>query len=347
MRRSEGSRASRLDRLAQELTHLSNRSLDRWQRFSDRLADRRARMADHWHRFSDRVAAAWTRLTDRVLDRSYQISDRVSARRTRPTHGVRDRRHRFSDRVVAAWTRLTDGVLDRWYRFSDRVATGRLRLTHRMSGSDGIPFRSPALVVVTLCVLLAISAIALIRPGPDTPVPRDTATDTLGTPAAVDEDPTRRGLSAPGDQLPGYEVHVNEGGGYLFSYPGTWEIASAGDSARLVSPDGDVVMTFRTAPSGSLEEASDRVLRNATGSYSGVELVASEVERTPQGLRSFVVGGDALNATGTPVRFLVITIQGPEENRAITVRFSPSADPLEALPAIREIVSSFRISQAE
>ncbi len=140
---------------------------------------------------------------------------------------------------------------------------------------------------------------------------------------------------------------MNEGGGYLFSYPDTWEIASGGDSARLVNPDGDVVITFRMAPSGSLEEASDRVLGNATSSYSGVELVAGEVERTPQGLRSFVVGGDALNATGTPVRFLVITIQGPEENRAITVRFSPSADPLEALPAIREIVSSFRVSQAE
>ncbi len=205
-------------------------------------------------------------------------------------------------------------------------------------------------MVGTLCVLLAISAIALIRPGLDSPAPRGTVTDTPGTDGtsvASNEDPARRGLSATNDQLPEYDVHVNEGGGYLFSYPGAWEIESAGDNARLVSPDGDVVMTFRIAPPGSLEEASDRVLGNATRSYSGVELVAGEVERTPQGLRSLVVGGDALNATGTSVRFLVITIQGPEENRAITVRFSPSADPLETLPAIQEIVSSFRISQAE
>jgi hypothetical protein len=315
MRRSEGSRASRLDRLAQGLTHLSTRSLDRWHRFSDPLAHRRARKAEHWHRFSDRIAAAWTRLTDGVLDRWY----------------------RFSDRIAAARTRLADSVLDRWYRFSDRVAAAWTRLADRIY----------ALVVLTLCILLAISAIALIRAGPDTPVPRDTATDTPEAPVAGGEDPTRRGLSETNDQLPGYDVHVNEGGGYLFSYPDSWEIASAGDSARLVSPDDDVVITFRMAPSGSLEEASDRVLRNATSAYSGVELVAGEVERTPQGLRSFVVGGDALNATGTPVRFLVITIQGPGENRAITVRFSPSADPLEALPAIREIVSSFRISQGE
>jgi hypothetical protein len=252
------------------------------------------------------------------------------------------------DHLAQGLTHLSNRSLDRWYRFSDRVAAGRRRLAVRIS-EDDIPFRGPVLVVVTLCVLLAIFAIALVRPGPDTPVPRETTTDTRGARVASNQDATRPGLSATNDQLPGYEVHVNEGGGYLFSYPSTWGIASAGDStrARLVSPDGDVVMTFQTAPSGPLEEASDRVLGSATRSYSGVELVAGEVERTAQGLRSFVVGGDALDATGTPVRFLLITIQGPEENRAITVRFSPSADPLDVLPAIREIVSSFRISQAE
>jgi hypothetical protein len=334
------------------MTHLSNRSLALWHRFSDRvaaawtklidgvagrwywltdrLAARSTRVRDPWHRFSDRVAAGWTRFADRVADRWY----------------------RLTDLVAAGWTRFADRVADRWYRLTDLVAAGRTRLSIRISERDGFPFRGPVLVVGTLCVLLAISAIVLIRPGLDSPSPGDTATDTPGTDTpgasvASNEDPARRGLSATNNQLPEYDVHVNEGGGYLFSYPGTWEIASAGNNARLVSPDGDVVMTFLMAPPGSLEEASDRVLGNVTGSYSGVELVAGDVERTPQGLRSFVVGGDALNATGTSVRFLVITIQGPEENWAITVRFSPSADPLETLPAIQEIVSSFRISQAE
>jgi hypothetical protein len=303
MKRSEGSRTSLLDRLAHELTHLSNRSLHRWHRFTDRLADGRARMASSWVLFFHRAAAGRRRLADRSLDR--------------------------------------------WYRFSDRVAARRTRLADRISERDGIPFRWPILVGVALCALLAISAIVLIRAGRDTPVSDDASVDTPRNAVASIEDPMRRGLSPKNDDVPGYEVHLNEGGGYLFSYPDTWEIASAGDEARLFSPDDEVVMTFGTGPSGSLEVAADRVLENATSSYADVELVAGQIERTPQGFRSVVAGGDALDATGARVRFLVITIQAPDENRAITVRFSPSADPLEALPAIQEIISSFRVSQVQ
>ena len=142
-------------------------------------------------------------------------------------------------------------------------------------------------------------------------------------------------------------MHLNEGGGYLFSYPDTWELTSAGDEASLSSPDDEVIMTFGTGPSGSLEEASDRILKDITSSYTDVKLVAGQIERTPQGFRSVVAGGDALDASGAQIRFLVITIEGPDENRAITVRFSRSADPLGALPAIQEIISSFRVSQAQ
>jgi hypothetical protein len=191
--------------------------------------------------------------------------------------------------------------------------------------------------------VVVISALVLIRTGSDTAVSGDASV----APPRTAAEPVRRGLHAENDGLPGYEVHVNEGGGYLFSYPDTWEIISAGNGTRLISSDDEVIITFETGPSGSLEEASDRVMENVTRSYSAVELVAPEIERTPQGFRSVVAGGDALEATGARVRFLSITIQGPDENRAIIVRFAPSADPIEALPAIQEIVSSFRISQVQ
>ena len=157
----------------------------------------------------------------------------------------------------------------------------------------------------------------------------------------------RRGFSPKSNDVPGYDVHLNEGGGYLFSYPDTWEITSAGDTARLISPDEEVVISFGTSPPGPLESASDRALESATSSYEDVELVASEIERTPQGFRSVVSGGDALDATGARIRFLVITIEGPNQNRAVTVRFAPSADPLESLSSIQDIISSFRLSPTE
>jgi hypothetical protein len=272
------------------------------------------------------VSAGWERLADGFLDRWY----------------------RFSDRVAAGWERLADGFLDRWYGFFDRVAAGRARLTDRLSRRHGMRSRTRILVGVTLCALLALPVIALIRAGRDTSVPSNTASaDTHGGPAVGIEEPARQGLSASNDRLPGFDVHVNEQAGYLFSYPDSWDISSSGATARLVSPDGNVVMTFGMAPLGSLEEASDQAVAKATSSFVDVELVAGEVSRTLQGLRSLVVGGNAIDATGASVQFLVIAIQGPDENRAITVRFSADADPLDALPVIKQIVASFRTSAAE
>ena len=62
----------------------------------------------------------------------------------------------------------------------------------------------------------------------------------------------RRGFSPKSNDVPGYNVHLNEGGGYLFSYPDTWEITSAGDTARLISPDEEVVISFGTSASGTV-----------------------------------------------------------------------------------------------
>ena len=331
MRRSEGSRQSVSHRLGQDIAQLSNRALHGWHGLSDRLAGRRARIAQHWHRFSDRVAAGRTRLGDRFLDRWYGFSDRVAAGRT--------------DRVVARRTRLGDRFLNRWYGFSDRVAARREDLRDGMSHLEN-PFRS-ALVAGILCGMIAVSAFVVIRAGRDTPASDDAAIDDPRTADASVEDPMRRGLSAGNKDLPGYEVHLNEMGGYLFSYPDSWELATAGDEARLASPDDEVIMTFGAGPSGSLEVASDRVIANVTSSHTDVDLVTAEIERTPQGFRSIVAGGDALDTRGARVRFLVITIEGPDRNRAITVRFSPSANPLEASPTIQEIISSFRVSQVE
>lgn len=330
MTRPEGWRAGLPDRLVHELAQLSNRFLE------------------SWHRLIDRLTAGWARLADGFFDRWYRLSDRVAAGWERLADGFLDRWYGFSDGVTARWARLADGFLDRWYRFSDRIAAGRARLTDRLSRRRGMRSRTWVFVGVTLCALLALLVFALIRAGRDSPVPSNAASADIPRGRAVgSEEPARRGLSASNDRLPGFDVHVNERAGYLFSYPDAWDISSFGATARLVSPDGDVVMTFGTAPLGSLEEASDQEVAKATSSYEDVELVADKVSRTLQGLRSLVVGGTAIDATGASVHFLVITIQGPDENRAITVRFSADADPLEALPVIQQIVASFRTSAAE
>jgi hypothetical protein len=243
-----------------------------------------------------------------------------------------------SDHLAQELARLSDRFLVRWYRLTDRIAA----LRERPTGGDvrrGVASRT-AIFVTILCALLAVPVIALIRANRDIPVP---SPGTPAAPAASPEvGPPETGAE---DQLPGFGVHVNEEAGYLFSYPDTWTVSNSGETTRLLAPDGDVVMTFGMAPSRALEAASDRLVAEVASSYSDVELVSGEVERTPQGQPSLVVGGRATDAAGDAVRFLVITIRGTDQTRAITVRFAAGSDPLDSLSVIREIITSFRTSE--
>ena len=77
---------------------------------------------------------------------------------------------------------------------------------------------------------------------------------------------------------------------------------------RRAAPD-----RFRRLPIESLEE-----LGNAFGAP---QTIATDVNRTSQGYPSMAVGGLAKDETGAQIRFLAITIKGPDENRAIMVLF--------------------------
>ncbi len=243
------------------------------------------------------------------------------------------------DHLAEGLAELSDRFLVRWYRLTDWIVARRER---PLDGTlrRGVASRT-AIFVTVLCALLAVPAIALMRASRDTPVP---SSGTPATPPASPEVRAGRETSGAEDQLPGFGVHVNKEVGYLFSYPDTWTVSHSGETTRLLGPKGDVVMTFGMAPSRALEPASNRIVAEVASSYSGVELVTGEVERTPQGHRSLVVGGRATDASGDAVRFLVITIQGTDLTRAITVRFAAESDPLDSLPVIREIVESFRTS---
>jgi hypothetical protein len=106
-------------------------------------------------------------------------------------------------------------------------------------------------------------------------------------------------------------------------------------------------MSFGVAPSGSLRETSDRVVGDLTARYTDVRLLSERFERTEQGQPSMLIGGTASDATGSPIRFLVITIRGEDRNWAISVHYATGADPVVSLPAIEEIVGSFRTSRMD
>ncbi len=200
------------------------------------------------------------------------------------------------------------------------------------------------MVVVGVSLAFAAAVIALDRSAQETPRSAEAASEAPSV-AQAPSTSARPGSPSSVDQLPGVDVHVNDQAGYLFSYPDSWQLTPSGENTDLLSPDGEVEMTFGVAPLGSLREASDSVVQDLTGAFADAKIVARDVERTEQGQPSLVVGGTATDAGGS-ISFLVITIQGQDRSWAITVRFSGDSKPLSALPAIREIIASFRTSQA-
>jgi hypothetical protein len=283
--------------------------------------------ATRWDRLTDGTARRWDRLADRVLGGWDHLADRTARR----------------------WDRLADRALGRWDRFAggtaalgDRVADGWSRWTRVL--------RRPIVVAGVMGAALSVAAGIVVFQMWTGDATRPRGSDR-GLVTNVEPQPSAPpSVSIPSDSeitLPGLDVHVNEAAGYLFSYPSSWEIGRQGNVDRLRDPSGDVLMTFEVAPSGTLHSASDTVVDKIAGRYSQVELDTGPIERTPQGLPSLVVGGHGIGPGGATARFLVITIQGADGNRAIAVHFSPDAQPLEALPVIREVIASYRISTAD
>jgi hypothetical protein len=266
------------------------------------------------------VASGWDRLTLHFLDRWDSLSARVAG---------------AADATRWRWYRLADGVVESWDRFAERTTA---------PGRRGIAIGAAALTAL-LCLLLIASVISIGHPRSE-PVHRATVATSsdMRTGAA----PTRsniQGTASSEDPLPGVNVHVNEDAGYLFSYPDDWDLSSSGTTTTVLSPNGEVTMSFEVAPPGPLRHVSDEIVQDLTASHDDVRLVSDEVGQTPQGEESLVIGGEATDSTGKPITFLVITIHGDDHNRAILVRFGAGSAPLRALPGIQEIIASFRTSQ--
>jgi hypothetical protein len=282
---------------------------------------------DRWRAFTARISSASPMLAERLLTRWDHLAESTDLRWSRITLRSRNGWHRFGDAAAASRTRFAEA----WPRWASVLRR---------------PIVFGGIVVAVLCIL---SGIALLRARTGTTPAADethqdavsSLTDDRSFATGFDPSPT---ASTVEEGLPGVDVHVNEAAGYLFSYPASWAISREAGVDRLRDPSGDVLMAFEVAPPGTLRSASDRVVGEIAARYSDVELETSPVEQTPQGLPSVVVGGHGVGPGRATTRFLVITIQAPDGNRAITVHFSPDARPLEWLPVIREVIASYRIS---
>jgi hypothetical protein len=215
-----------------------------------------------------------------------------------------------------------------------RVSRARSSLTKLANG------------VIILAVLAALAAVAALV----TQMPRDTGAQrreaasapvpslqgTLPTPPGSPSDtPTD---DAPA--VPGVRVFASSAGGYLFSYPDSWTVTERGTEVVLTSPDGAVRVVFGRTPGGPLSQASEVLVEQVMRSHAGVHVLSSSRESTEQGLRTVLVGG----TVDQTERFLAISVEGHDDNKAITVFFPEGRQPPQILRAIRAVIASYRVS---
>ena len=292
-------------------------------------------------RFQRRLA----RRLDRLARRMDRRRERLAVRSERLTRGVESRRWGLTFRVRRRWFLLIDRVelliellQIRWYR---RVARMADRLARRDQSRAS---RRGALVAAGISVALAVTAIAVLPLGSldrDVPRPGTSPTDPSPNPRPTPEpsgDPELFPSEAPALDL---STYTNEQAGYEFSYPGDWDVARSPTATVLSDPASQVVISFDSVPPGSLKGTSDRVVEELTNAYVGAEIIATYTGQTPQGYPSIVVGGTATAETGVSIRFLVVTIEGPNDNRALSIRFPADTDP-DDLGAVLAVVGSFR-----
>lgn len=296
-------------------------------------------------RFQRRLA----KRLDRLARRMQRRRERLAVRSERFDRGVESHRWGLTFRFRRRWFLLIDRVelviellQVRWYRLMSRVAD---RMARRRLGSAS---RRGALVAAGVSVALAVIAIAVLpldsleRGAPVRPdaSPTDPSPEPTASPE-VSGDP---GLFTPVPPSPDFANYANEAAGYLFSYPTDWEVSRSPTATVLSDPGGRVVITFDSAPPGLLETASDQVVEELTNAYVDSKIIATDETSDPY--PSIVVGGTATDASGVDIRFLVVTIDGPEyENRAISVRFPADTDP-DDLGAVLAVVGSFRFDSA-
>jgi hypothetical protein len=138
--------------------------------------------------------------------------------------------------------------------------------------------------------------------------------------------------------------YENTAGGYSFRHPPDWAVERDGTSTRLLSKDRSVAVSFGLAAAPDLTAASDALVAEIRRGYEDVRILGTE-RQLVGGLPALQVFGSGTNERGVGVRFVAISIEGPQGRPAfaITAFTAEEADPDRVVPTLNEIVASFGV----
>jgi hypothetical protein len=321
---------------------------DRWltgrlDRLDDRMRGRRQRLLARWDRLNR--DSRREDLITRTRRRWYLLVDRVERR----VALWRIRWYRFVYRIATRCGRMIAWVAFVPHRVARPLTGGRRnRLLDRRIERGHRPVASRiALVAAALPIVFALGTLALVLLVNDLPGRSGTVVTDRSDVVGPSSGPVREQEVPPSPAASSdLEEYTNEQAGYLFSYPSDWAVSTSGAATLLSDPTSEVMISFDSGPTGSLSQSSERAVEQLTATFAGSEIVAREIDRTPQGYPSIAVGGTATDVGGGQIRFLLITVGGPDENRTLLVRFPADPD-TQALSSALEVVGSFRITPAD
>lgn len=135
---------------------------------------------------------------------------------------------------------------------------------------------------------------------------------------------------------------VNRKGGYEFSYPSGWQVDRAGTKTTLTSPDGVVAVGFGADPRTTPDNGVRRFVASIRGIYSKVVRTGTSRQEVA-GRPAVIAAGKATNEAGRRLRWLGISLAGPERSYLITIFTVHDSDPLQVLPPVQDVVDSFEI----
>ncbi len=138
------------------------------------------------------------------------------------------------------------------------------------------------------------------------------------------------------------EEYVNREAGYAFRYPEDWRLEKTETATELINPKKDASISIGRGPAGDVVEASAALVDELRSSHKRVRTNTHDVQRIG-GQRSLIVAGSAVNSKGVPLRFLTIVIPAKNRNYGIDVFATADSDPREVVPAVEDILGSFRI----
>lgn len=284
------------------------RLTERLEQRRDHLADRRAHLIRTGHR-----GGLWTRLRGWLLSGA-------------------ERLELLDELLLIRWNRFLLHLSARWERLPGPASRG---------GAVAVAGVSLTLAAFAMVVMLPLGNAARTDLG-STPIDVVPGTEAGIAPTREAPAPSTGAVTPPSTAAVTWQGYANPELGHRFSYPSDWDIAVSPGATVLTDTADPVVITFLRAPPGRLAPASDQLLERITETFSGVETLVPKTTQTEQGYPSRSVGGTARDAMGTSVRFVVITIGGPDGNHAIVVRFPADPDP-DDLEAIVRVIGSFQL----